>query len=1596
MSLDIIQDNTAKYMETKLGDEKIESIPLCKRFELAISKTFGKILSEINFSTGFCSGYLIISFCQIFSIVLDSSFGFPDLGAFSYPVTAFTFSVGIFEIVLTSNSSNWFYITIGIFSAYIMILLILFITLFCSKGYKKFLTKLTGYFGTTLYWVLFIPMSKTFLSVIDCQSSDSLQFNSNISCYSTAHIIWLCVIILPMVLLVILALLFALYCNETNPYFVDNSLSRFDWWFECLYWFYRIVIISMSVAIPKGIVRNSIVIYTIFIMSLHFSWLYHTSYPYYSKTIAIVFGICCYSVVWISIILVMKEIISEYAKYTYGGDAILIYAGIFLISKVTINAYNNKVYYAILNQSQNLIKTEEDFNIFIRSLISIGLNHKKRTHFENTTIEGYLFTHTSSCTKPDCPLNFDNMKKAEKTVDEHFLVRELIKKAYEHALEFSGAEQIIQIENINRFWPKNLLNYIYFLMHKIGNLHAAAVQLARLELSKPSVSIHSAISRIKANLRDLHEQRNAKKLVGSKDKEYSIDPRLLLEYEAKFSCFKDKMFKIAESYRETWTQLLSPFPDLNIVEKNLYGGVADNNATQQIKAELYKLHPQYEKTNKFFSMYLADVLGQEELAEDYLNRQKTKSNNEIIFAPNTVTIVISALPETLGNIIKASNGVSKLFEYSHNEIQGKNVGILMSQVVGDLHNDFMRHYLETGKRKIIDHFSDEIACDKQQFLFQIKLLVREYYDLLYGPIFVGLLSAYQPQSLILTDSFGTILGFSKKALRELGSRFSPLFVKEYTVKIWYIIPEMNWDAESTTETYESIVGEREVTFMIPVNLNKVLQKLHGNNAINKTNKDILALFGYDSELKKKWRCIIKNVNYQGLKLKVILFKPVKQDREQNINGNDIIDKSLDYYENDNAKKEKAEIIQEEPLEKPYESYEGEDTNNKPSNDNVENEKEEDDKENSQKKREITKKAILKELKILLNINYKRYNPFIFKLALRCALVFKIACIVVITLFLVYMLVIINSVNRDYEIILLERYTYILDISGTVSTFLLMKNYLDENPIIDHNYRDAYDYNLEYDEETSNNFIRWRARRLYESAITLITTQEILNYKTLSIYKDSTREMLNPNAVPMHKAINLTTIVDFNSLINMLGNQAVKVSNMPLENYSIRNPAIALILMNVYNNLWNLNFDSTNMMKEVKLIQDRALLIILIGVIVVSSLGVLFFFSIVPTWRAIIFQSIESIELMLKIKTKQLKKQIARCGRFMRQVSNLENEEQGFYVEDFLNGNEEIFQEKKQDEEEHLKKKRHKHRGHKYKGYKVLIIALTTGYGGVLASIIAYYVGLYLFPYFFNKQVHAHLEELEMLRYEYESRTRLHCLVVETIRSAIYEDMFSFMDKSHIRELLNTMTTKKNSLLTQFNAHKSYVSEEYKEYFRRGLQGSICDRDFGTDREECWLLSNGILGEGLYATIIYYLTIYQDAIEEIISIKNKTELVQAARRFLNSVEFIHSEVELTKYHFVVLNFLDNLLGESFKSTQRYGKVVVILLACIAYAISILVYFLPWRIYINFMREKLVKSKMLICQLPLNVIVHSKHISGHFFKLDNDIISNLSKTDVNYII
>jgi PAS domain S-box-containing protein len=81
------------------------------------------------------------------------------------------------------------------------------------------------------------------------------------------------------------------------------------------------------------------------------------------------------------------------------------------------------------------------------------------------------------------------------------------------------------------------------------------------------------------------------------------------------------------------------------------------------------------------------------------------TSEDIIFGENTaVAIVMIALSaEKVGEIIHTNDEVGRVFGYKRREMIGQKVNILNPLPIAKVHDRFLRNFLETAQRHVIDN-----------------------------------------------------------------------------------------------------------------------------------------------------------------------------------------------------------------------------------------------------------------------------------------------------------------------------------------------------------------------------------------------------------------------------------------------------------------------------------------------------------------------------------------------------------------------------------------------------------------------------------------------------------------------------------------------------------------------------------------------------------------------------------------------------------------------------------------------------------------------------------------------------------------------------
>jgi len=1741
MSLLMENEELNSYKETKMGDEKrVDISSNMKKLEEYFMDIFDKILLETSYSEIICCLYMVVSFIQLFSIPFDQTLDFKTDDSLGFIINTVTSNLGIYEIIINSENAIWYYMAAYISCAFIIYYIVMLI--FAGKAnlqakVKEYVSCIRSLSKVTpfLYWILFMPMTRILLAIYRCNNdTDTLFVDSNLKCWSAVHIIHIVLLSIFNITILLVVIMIAIFGNDTNPYNYKNPFRRFDWNFEIFFVISRVVIIVLGTFIPDGILRNSIVVWLLLAISIRFLLFYKEYYPFYSYYMGMIYEICSYSSVMISLILVLNEIVRDYFSFEYEGLTLLIFGGLLGTLRLVYKSHFQQIYSMVLHKHQSDISSEEDFNKYINGLISLVSIKLSPSHeFSQVMLEGFIVNHNMNCKDPQCPLNdIDQIfnisgttQTSEAKHNDHVRLIHLIQFIYKGVLQQGGnASGLIQAQNTAELWHRTLINYAYFLIFKLGHLHAAAVELERIVNMNPCIHMRIAVWKAKTLLGRLYDANNAKKMVRGFTKVTSIDPRLLLEYEAMFNHFKQEVFKVAEKYREIWIQLLSPFPDLTFVQKNSIEAVKQNAALCITWDRLSKLFYGFSKAEMLYSMYLSEVLGHEELAEKHMRKYKgilsaSASINEqmladkAIFENDICVIAMSGMPENLGNVIKASSGVTKMFEYSPTELIGKSVTMIMPQFIADHHPLFVKNYLQNATNMTMQNEFDSFGCDKQQFIFLVKILTRQYYDLTYGSVFIAMIKAYPPQCMIVTDVDGIILGISREGSRALGSLFTPIFLKESSLKMQYICPYLGWKANEPEEGYNKIIGQRDIIFAIPSNFSGSANFQPDNI---KENANIQKQLENENCFKRQWRCLIVNVKHQHLKLKAFYFK----GKGKKVTGSseaswesqdyecDIIEKHMDnceYSEENKSSKEafsqsllpnnKFKVLpfmsfnklkkpenepivrkptlrscnnkdfDENPLNRqsgnslelklsfspdskiqsssvsslenhpqkiPIELISKEVKDFKSSMNGLEEPNSPDNKKDEEEElQKATRTSILQEIELLKKTDSLKYIPPATKRVLRCSFLHMLMCIIGCLSFFTTMLMSLDNLGRNYEIIQLEREASIIQISEAVRSLLFMANKSDGSPILDASLRNYNYFSGSAPKNNSNQpagtdapgppptmsltYTEWKLGSLRDFGKQLIDAQKRINQQIVKFNDPANKEQVNPSCSNITFPDGTTKLSEFSTHITMFSNEAMKVASYSISNVSITNTAVNFLLANSYAIFLSGNYESEVMMKEIVYMQKIAASSSNFTLYFICGLGVIMFFIMLPFWLQITNLGQITTNLLLKITSKQLKEQILHCGKFMRFVNSTENEDADADFDDWDEFNEEHKTEEKdgekqektagenlQDEKERLlkgnseKTEKKKSRKRKSQVYSDSILALIIVFIIFHIIIDSVFIFFYLWPQTLNENVSEHLREYIMLRTEYKSQLRLFVIMLELFRNGNISPIPGATMSELVKlEIANSV----KDIEIVFNHHEKYnqhFSKTYTQAFLQAMYVNMCQDAFNVNVTECASLDSGIMTKGLYAQTVQYLR----RLNEMTNMYNRTAEKDRTPNFLrsliNSQEFIIAELILRKYHGSVTKAITTLLEQSFRKVVDANTIYVIVIFIVCLGIVMLMYLLIWQTYINRIRDRILKTKMTLCHIPLNVIMETEEIKKYFFEASQDIMLNSSKKQVKWII
>ncbi|KAJ3379413.1 hypothetical protein HDU84_006705, partial [Entophlyctis sp. JEL0112] len=138
-------------------------------------------------------------------------------------------------------------------------------------------------------------------------------------------------------------------------------------------------------------------------------------------------------------------------------------------------------------------------------------------------------------------------------------------------------------------------------------------------------------------------------------------------------------------------------------------------------------------------------------------------------AEDNAIIKISGERGNLGIITATNDNFNKLFGYCQGEIVGRNINMIVPSPFSELHDGFLRKYLDTGSSRVIDVFQQVMGVHKDGYLLPIILCVKHNQEADGKRAFAGYVKATKESKtsgFVIFDSNTLRLKYATKNIEE--------------------------------------------------------------------------------------------------------------------------------------------------------------------------------------------------------------------------------------------------------------------------------------------------------------------------------------------------------------------------------------------------------------------------------------------------------------------------------------------------------------------------------------------------------------------------------------------------------------------------------------------------------------------------------------------------------------------------------------------------------------------------------------------------------------------------------------------------------------
>lgn len=427
---------------------------------------------------------------------------------------------------------------------------------------------------------------------------------------------------------------------------------------------------------------------------------------------------------------------------------------------------------AAFKQHVDEISDVKNLVLHLEYLMNVVFVQANKNSYE---LNGYIQYHKKYCLDSSCPLRSENIyKRKNDTIS-----------SYE---QYTTSKYGEVVNFITHLFNQGLRKYsghvdlrilfCFYLMEMTKNMQQALEQLALCEATgELSYDKLYVVERVKKAIFDevsSSKDNSARDLVLSSTQSLRHRVRFLLQ-------------NLASQMMDFWSQLLKINPDLAVLMS-----VSDKIKTHNDELELLLRDRENGDgidldTLRQFASFQETVIMDELRANQIYEVIKAKKNQitavgsdymvkisktDDLSKHSLATVIISGMRDDFCKIVNTNSAAGAVFGYTKNEMVGRKVEMLMSDVYARIHDQFVSRYISSMEGKMINKERLVVALHKARYIIPVTVFIKTIEDM--GMQTLHFCAFFKPEKqtrnvgYILATEEGDILNISSGIKSVLG------------------------------------------------------------------------------------------------------------------------------------------------------------------------------------------------------------------------------------------------------------------------------------------------------------------------------------------------------------------------------------------------------------------------------------------------------------------------------------------------------------------------------------------------------------------------------------------------------------------------------------------------------------------------------------------------------------------------------------------------------------------------------------------------------------------------------------------------------------